>query len=169
MTAGLVFAQSTGQLSPKPSGPESFAGPEKSEISGNLEISHGFISVESGGVVYYVMGLHRFFGFIDGLKAGAAVTLEGYARLQQNAAPERGSRQMREFMRQNQNLRFFRVTKLSIGGKDYDLSPLPGMENFRHRGPAPGFREELWNRPGQFPHRGDPRGRDGRYGQDRRR
>jgi hypothetical protein len=126
MTAGLVCAQSTNQLFGKT------YEPEKTEIRGNLGISHGFISVESGGVVYYVMGLQRFIGFIDGLKAGAGVILEGYVLPQQN-----------------QNPRFFRATKLDIGGKDYDLSPPPGMEKFRQRDfMGPRFPDR---RPGQSP------------------
>jgi hypothetical protein len=174
MAPGLIFAQSADQLSEKAGESERFNRLEMSEISGNLGISHGLISLESGGVVYCIVGLQRFAGFIEELKAGAVVTLEGYVLPD---ASLRRSRRSQEFLRQNQNPRFFRVTKLSVGGKDYDLSPLPGAERSRRRdfGP-PGFAEGPRNWPGQSPYRcshqgwGDNhRGRSGHREQDWRR
>ena len=47
--AGVVFAQ-TGNPGPRP-------GPEPVTISGNLGITGGMISLESGGSLYYVLGL----------------------------------------------------------------------------------------------------------------
>jgi hypothetical protein len=86
------------------------------------------ISLESGGVLYYVMGLNRFIGFIDGLKEGAAVSLEGY----DFEAPRLSG------------TRLFRVTELRLNGKTYDLSP-PGGIGFR------GLEGDTPNR-GLFPH-----------------
>ncbi|MDR1277351.1 MAG: hypothetical protein LBK02_01220 [Treponema sp.] len=107
--AGILSAQ-TGN----PPGPGSGRnGPEKTAISGNLGISSGMISLESGGTLYYVIGLNRFIGFIDGLKEGAAVSLEGYAF----EAPRLSGAML------------FRVTELRLSGKSYDLSP-PGGRNF---------------------------------------
>jgi hypothetical protein len=48
-------------------------------IQGTLSFVNGQIAVKSGETTYYVRGLDRLFGFVDGLKEGAAVTLEGYA------------------------------------------------------------------------------------------
>ena len=48
-------------------------------ISGSLTVSHGCIAVTDGGITYLVNRLARFTGFIDGLKEGAQVTLEGTA------------------------------------------------------------------------------------------
>jgi hypothetical protein len=80
--------------------------PEKTTITGSLGIVNGRISLASGGTTYFPMGLNRWIGFIDGLKEGAAVNIEGYAK------PSLGD-----------NAALFYVTKLTIGGKSYDLSP----------------------------------------------
>jgi hypothetical protein len=105
MTA-LVFAQNT-----KTHGTP----PEKTTISGTLGIAKGYLALRSGSDTYYVMGLNRFVGFIDGLKEGAQVSLEGYAF----AIP------------QNDEGKAFTVTKLSLNGKDYDLDT---GRNFAIRG-----------------------------------
>jgi hypothetical protein len=49
-------------------------------VSGNLQLVNGQIAVVQGNKTYYTMGINRLVGFIDGLKEGAAVTLEGSAR-----------------------------------------------------------------------------------------
>ena len=48
-------------------------------IRGTLGLSNGRISVVSGNITYYIRGIQRFVGFIDGLKEGAQVSLDGYA------------------------------------------------------------------------------------------
>jgi hypothetical protein len=90
-----------------------FTPPAQETISGNLGISGGMISLESGGSRYYVTGLERFFGFIDGLKEGAEVSLTGYAF---NSPQPSGAK-------------VFRATELRLGGKSYELAPPAG--NFR--------------------------------------
>ncbi|MDR2028987.1 MAG: hypothetical protein LBP93_05550 [Treponema sp.] len=112
--AGAAFSQTA---SPPNSGPGS--APEPVKISGNLGITGGMISLESGGSLYYVTGLDRFFGFIDGLKEGAAVSLTGYA-----FDSPRGS-----------GTKMFRVTQLDLNGKSYDLAP--PAEEFRGPGNGP--------------------------------
>ncbi|MFZ2636182.1 MAG: hypothetical protein WAZ99_08275 [Rectinemataceae bacterium] len=52
---------------------------EKSTVEGTLELTSGGIAVKQGDNTYYVMGLNRLVGFVDGLKEGAKVKLEGYA------------------------------------------------------------------------------------------
>ena len=143
--AGAAFAQ-TGNPGPKP-------GPEPAEpvtISGNLGITGGMISLESGGSLYYVTGLNRFIGFIDGLKEGAAVSLTGYAF----ESPRRPGTNV------------FRVTELRLNGKTYDLAP-PAAE---FRGPGNGPREWAGFPPcGNFRPLDDRRGnRDGGPGRHRR-
>jgi hypothetical protein len=82
--------------------------PETITISGALQLIKGRIAMVYQGKTYYIAGLSRLVGFIDGLKEGAQVTLEG------NAASLRG----------NTETLFFRVSKLTINGKEYgDLSP----------------------------------------------
>ena len=78
---------------------------EEVKVSGELTIVQGFLAVKSGDVTYLAMGLQRYIGFIDSLKDGARVTLEGYA-----------------FNRpQNEKTKLLLISKLTIGGKDYDL------------------------------------------------
>ena len=75
-------------------------------ISGTLGLSNGRISVVSGNITYYVRGLERFVGFIDGLKEGAQVSLDGYA-----AAPR---------MEGQRDKLFYPVT-LALNGKNYEV------------------------------------------------
>jgi hypothetical protein len=91
---------------------------EKVSLSGTLGFSNGYISLEQDGLTYYILGLDRLVGFVDGLKEGARVSLEGYV-----FTP-----------RQDTNVRILRAEKLSFNGKEYDgLSPLI-------RSPDPGGR-----------------------------
>jgi len=75
-------------------------------ISGTLGLSNGRISVVSDNITYYVMGLNRFVGFIDGLKEGAQVALDGYA-----SAPAI----------EGQKDRLFRAVTLTLNGKKYSV------------------------------------------------
>jgi hypothetical protein len=131
IAAGLGFAQTGNPPDARPTPPE------KTTISGNLGISGGMLSLESGGVLYYVRGLDRFIGFIDGLKEGAALSLEGYAV----DSPRFGE------------AKIFRVTELRLNGKTYDLAP-----------PAEANPRRLENRPqgrGAFPQGYSHRSRGG--------
>ena len=80
---------------------------ESATVSGNLTIVKGRIAVKKDDVTYLTGGLNRFVGFIDGLKEGAAVTLEGKAV----SVP------------QNEKLKFLMVEKMTLNGKEYDLAP----------------------------------------------
>jgi hypothetical protein len=60
------------------------------------------------GVLWYLPGLERYIGFIDGLDAGQEAILEGYA-------PALGSSQER----------YFQPTRLFLDDMDYDLSIPP--------------------------------------------
>jgi len=75
-------------------------------ITGALGLSNGRISVVSNNITYYVRGLERYVGFIDGLKEGAQVSLEGYA-----SAPTV----------EGQTDRLFRAVKLTLNGKNYEV------------------------------------------------
>jgi hypothetical protein len=48
-------------------------------VEGILKLQRGFIAVESGEASYLVPELTRYIGFIEGLKEGAKVSVEGYA------------------------------------------------------------------------------------------
>ena len=75
-------------------------------IRGTLGLTNGRISVVSGNITYYVSGLSRFVGFIDGLKEGAQVSLDGYA----TAPAIEGQRD-----------RVFYAVSLTLNGKNYQV------------------------------------------------
>jgi hypothetical protein len=72
-------------------------------IQGTLGLVNGRVAVQTGEITYYIRGLDPLFGFVDGLKEGAAVTLEGYA-VDIPPAPE---------------YKYFLVEKLGINGREY--------------------------------------------------
>ena len=76
--------------------------PELVTVEGTLQLRNGFISVTSGENSYYVHRLNRLFGFVDGLREGSRVSIEGYVA---------------------GNSLF--ATKLTISGREYDLMPGP--------------------------------------------
>lgn len=53
--------------------------PEKVTVEGELALLSGHIGIKQGDVSYYVTGLNRLLGFVDGLKEGAKVKVEGYS------------------------------------------------------------------------------------------
>ncbi|MDR2632707.1 MAG: hypothetical protein LBC51_03675 [Treponema sp.] len=80
--------------------------PETLKVTGKLAVLNGMIALQDTDTLYYVRGLDRFIGFIEGLKEGATVSLEGYSQ----ASP-------------SGELRFLRATKLTLNTKQYDLVP----------------------------------------------
>jgi len=117
---GSIFAQSTTPTT---------------NIRGTLGLSAGRISVVSGNVTYYVRGIERFVGFIDGLKEGSQVSLDGYV-----SAPKV----------EGQKDRLFYPVTLTFNGKNYEVgSPnagnmKAGRNDRKGKGPVPapvpGFR-----------------------------
>ena len=83
--AGIVPAQSWGSTV---------------SVQGTLGLQNGVIAVISGSTVYYVPYLSRYVGFIDSLKEGAQVTVEGYQMGAGRIMP----------------------VKLTVSGKDYDFT-----------------------------------------------
>ncbi len=83
-----------------------FPSPENVNVSGNLTIAQGMIAVIDNDITYLARGLNRYTGFIEGLKEGAAVTLEGYA------LP----------FSQNNTVKMLHIQKMTLNGKDYDLA-----------------------------------------------
>ncbi len=109
VTAALVAAtslsaQAWGPRAVAPAAPAAAA--ETVKVEGKLALVNGMIAVTEKDKTYYVGGLNRLIGFIDGLKEGASVKVEGYA-IAVPAAPE---------------YLHLRATKLAFAGKDYDLS-----------------------------------------------
>jgi hypothetical protein len=73
-----VFGQSPADRNSAPRRGFDRAAPDAVTINGTLQLEKGFIAVSSGDKVYYVPRLTRYIGFIEGLKEGAVVSIEGY-------------------------------------------------------------------------------------------
>jgi hypothetical protein len=105
--AGSVYAQDRGNRQPRDDRPQRNA-PAPGEIpqpelktvniTGTLQFQKGSIVLASGDSVYQVPMLTRLTGFIDGLKEGKEVSVEGF-----------------EFRN------FIHLTKLTVDGKSYDF------------------------------------------------
>ena len=67
LATGTIFAQGWGGVSPRIT------------VNGTLQLQNGQIALAGGNTVYFVPSLGRYIGFIDGLKEGARVSVEGYA------------------------------------------------------------------------------------------
>ena len=99
-----------------PEGRENFRRPdmETVTVSGNLIVAHGRPAIKSGDVTYIIGRLNSLTGFVEGLKEGAQVTIEGSAL----------SRQKED------NVKFLMPAKLTLNGKSYDMSmPRPSFRN----------------------------------------
>ena len=79
-------------------------------ISGTMVVANGMPALKSGDDTYLIGGVSRLIGFIDGLKEGAQVAIEGTVL----TIPGRNS------------VKYLQGSKLTLGGKSYDLSPSLG-------------------------------------------
>ncbi|GHV23000.1 hypothetical protein FACS189494_10570 [Spirochaetia bacterium] len=70
-------------------------------VSGTLQLQNGTIAVVNGNTVYYVPILERYIGFIEALKEGAQVSVDGFV---------------------SPNSNYLQATKLTVGGKSYDFT-----------------------------------------------
>lgn len=96
----------------------------KTTIEGKLALVQGHPSIIVKDKTYFVQLPQYLYGFIDGLKEGATVKLEGY----EQAIPYAP------------NSFFFRATMLTIGAKSYDLSEFMGQGMMGGRGGVQGSR-----------------------------
>jgi len=94
-------------------------------IRGTLGLSSGRISVVSGNITYYIRGIQRFVGFIDGLKEGAQVSFDGYAL----APTVEGQRD-----------RLFYPVTLTLNGKNYEVGSPNANMTLRRNNMGTGFR-----------------------------
>ena len=92
------------------------AGSEKITVSGNLTIVNGMAAIKSNNTVYLIPRLIQYAGFIEGLKDGARVSIEGIP------VPAKSDTKAVVLMLQ----------KLTIGSKEYDME-LPFGDNFMPR------------------------------------
>lgn len=91
-------------------GPGAYPAPaapaETVKIEGKLALVNAHPAVVVKDKTYYVGIPARLFGFVDGLKEGAQVKLEGYEQTLPYAT----------------NVSLFHVVKLTLGGREIDLS-----------------------------------------------
>ena len=93
LTMGTAFAQNWG-----------FQQPQSVSVNGTLQLQNGQIVVVNGNTFYYVPTLQRYVGFIDGLREGARISIDGFV-----------------------NGNFMVPTKLNLNGKTYDFSANTGF------------------------------------------
>jgi hypothetical protein len=105
-TGGIIFAQTE---------------PAMITVNGTLELNDGMILLKSGRTTYLTRGLERLIGYIDGLKEGSQVTIEGYT-----SGPLDG--QTTNFDRK------LRPVKLTHDGKIYEVgfTALANQGRFNH-------------------------------------
>jgi hypothetical protein len=148
--------------------------PDPITISGKLVLVNGHIAVQDGNTVYYAAGgVDRLFGFVDGLKEGSSVTVDGYAR---DLSGQKKANETAETV----SVKILVITKLVIGNKSYDLpvqrnrpafarpgfGPRRGPEPRHGYGSGPGFAPRNSGRPGSVRPGFAPRN-PGRPGSDR--
>jgi hypothetical protein len=80
------------------------------QASGTLAWINGRIAIKDGGKTYYVEGIQRVLGFVDGLKEGSSVKVDGYP-IADTAAPE---------------YIFLHLTKITFNGKEYAIAQQSG-------------------------------------------
>jgi hypothetical protein len=95
LAAGTIFAQGWGDAS------------QTITVNGTLQLQNGQIAVASGNTVYFVPTLGRYIGFIDGLKEGARVSIDGYA-----------------------SGNYLEPSKVTLDGKSYDFNTNQGWGNY---------------------------------------
>ena len=122
MVFGVIAAASAQGWGSGRAAPQ-FPAAEQVTVSGSMVVAYGSPALKSGEVTYIVSGINRLIGFVDGLKEGVQVTIEG--RSISNP--------------RDNNLKFLRPAKLTFGGKTYDMSPLnpPSGTLRRFSPPAP--------------------------------
>jgi len=123
LITGMVSAQAIqDQRKPTPQEKQSVPAPRGTRtrevnpvtVEGVLKLEKGSVAVENADKVYVVPILNRYIGFINGLREGAKVSVEGY-----------------EFRN------VIRPTKVTIEGKSYDFmswdrqAPEAGKREFR--------------------------------------
>jgi hypothetical protein len=103
---------------------------EELTLNGELGWVNGRIAIKTEDKTYFVSGLQRLFGFVDGLKEGAQLTLTGRA-YGVSYIPEYG---------------FFRTEKVSFNGKNYELNyGGPGFGGMMHEGRSRHGRGMMYN------------------------
>ena len=72
---------------------------ETIRVEGTLQMQNGHIVLSTGTAVYFIPGLMRYIGFIEGLREGTRISAEGFV-----------------------SGNFLQAIKLIIGGREYNLT-----------------------------------------------
>ena len=96
--------------------------PETVTVNGTLGLNGGRIVLTSGDTSYFVRGLERFIGFIEGLRDGAKAAIEGYV-----SPPSL----------EGAGERLLFPVKLTLDGKDYEVGPTLAELRDRRRPDTP--------------------------------
>ncbi|MDR2542448.1 MAG: hypothetical protein LBC80_03240 [Treponema sp.] len=126
---GSIFAQDR-------SNQRSNRSPENNSvtINGTLKLERGIVAVQSTGEgnvsVYFIPRLNRFIGFINGLREGESISVEGF-RYRNVIQP----------------------TKVTIGGQSYDFTS-PNFAHMQNRENPGNNRNQFRQGPGNNPNPG---------------
>jgi len=85
---------------------------EKVTVDGKLELVSGHVAIKQDAKTYFVMIPARLYSFIDGLKEGATVKIEGYAHAIPNVKDSFA----------------LRASTLTLNGKTYDLGQTAAID-----------------------------------------
>ena len=110
--AAVISAQGWGSGRTAPRSPAA----ETVTVSGSMVVANGSPALKSGEITYIVRGIDRLVGFVDGLKEGAEVTIEG--RSVSNPRDD--------------NQKILRPAKLTINGKTYEMA-VPNQSSVKPR------------------------------------
>ena len=120
--AVMTWAQGWGRGGDRPNHPNQpqRQAAEAVTVSGSLIVAHGMPALRSGDKTYLLGRVTRLAGFVDGLREGAQVTVEGSAVTS----------------RRDDNLKFLNPARLTLDGKSYDMtSPASSFGRNRFSGP----------------------------------
>ena len=101
----------------------------KVTVTGNLAIVKGMIALKNENAAYLLPGLMRYVGFIDNLKEGTQVTIEGTAIQRQP----------------DSQVMVLLTNKLIIGGKEYEIGADNAASRMMHK-----QGQSIPNKRGQF-------------------
>ena len=91
LAIGTVSAQGWGGVWGAPS--------QTTSVTGTLQLQNGEIAVASGNTIYFVPTLTRYIGFIEGLREGAQISMDGFV-----------------------SGNYFQPNRVTISGKTYDFT-----------------------------------------------
>jgi hypothetical protein len=110
-----------------------FPSGETVTVSGTLTVAQGMPAINRGDTTYLLLGISRLTGFVDGLREGAQVTIEG------TALTNRG----------DNTLIFLRPSTLTLNGRSYDLAMPQVLNDLRGQIPP---RDSWRNNNHRLPH-----------------